>query len=39
MTREDRLKSGITDGLIKMSVGLEVTADILYDLEQALKIV
>jgi methionine-gamma-lyase len=39
MTREDRLKSGITDGLIRMSVGLEAPADILYDLEQALKIV
>jgi methionine-gamma-lyase len=38
MTREDRLKSGITDGLIRMSVGLEASEDILQDLEQALKI-
>lgn len=38
MTREDRLKSGITDGLIRMSVGLEAPADILQDLEQALRI-
>lgn len=38
MTREDRLKSGITDGLIRMSVGLEAPEDILNDLEQALRI-
>ena len=37
MKKEDRLKSGITDGLIRMSAGLEGTADILQDLEQALK--
>lgn len=37
MTREDRLKAGITDGLIRMSVGLEATEDILFDLEKALK--
>ena len=36
MSREDRLKSGITDGLIRMSVGLEAPEDILHDLEQAL---
>lgn len=37
MSREDRYKSGITDGLIRMSVGLENSNDILNDLEQALK--
>lgn len=37
MSREDRLKSGISDGLIRMSVGLEAAADILQDLEQALQ--
>ncbi|MCW3091826.1 MAG: methionine gamma-lyase [Ferruginibacter sp.] len=37
MEREDRLKSGITDGLIRMSVGLEAIEDILFDLDQALK--
>ena len=37
MSREDRYKSGITDGLIRMSVGLENIGDILNDLEQALK--
>lgn len=36
MTREDRLKSGITDGLIRMSVGLEAPEDILNDLDLAL---
>ncbi|MBN9295979.1 MAG: aminotransferase class I/II-fold pyridoxal phosphate-dependent enzyme [Filimonas sp.] len=36
MGADDRLKSGITDGLIRMSVGIEGINDILYDLEQAL---
>lgn len=36
MLREDRYKSGITDGLIRMSVGLEDINDILSDLDQAL---
>jgi methionine-gamma-lyase len=34
--REDRIKYGITDGLIRMSVGMENIQDILADLEQAL---
>lgn len=33
---EERLKYGITDGLIRMSVGIENIADILSDLEQSL---
>jgi methionine-gamma-lyase len=33
---EERLQYGITDGLIRMSVGIENIADILADLEQAL---
>jgi methionine-gamma-lyase len=33
---EDRLKYGITDGLIRFSVGMENIEDILADLEQAL---
>jgi methionine-gamma-lyase len=33
----DRLNYGITDGLIRMSVGIENVQDILADLEQALK--
>jgi methionine-gamma-lyase len=34
--REDRIKYGITDGLIRFSVGMENIEDILNDLEQAL---
>jgi methionine-gamma-lyase len=34
--REDRLKYGISDGLIRVSIGMENIADILNDLEQAL---
>ncbi len=34
---ELRLKSGITDGLIRMSVGIEDVEDILGDLEKALR--
>lgn len=36
MSREDRLRSGVTDGLIRMSVGLESAEDIIVDLNQAL---
>jgi methionine-gamma-lyase len=35
--REERITYGITDGLIRMSVGIENIADILTDLEQALQ--
>lgn len=34
--REDRLKYGITDGLIRVSVGMENLQDIITDLSQAL---
>jgi methionine-gamma-lyase len=34
---EERLQYGISDGLIRMSVGIENIADILADLEQALQ--
>jgi cystathionine beta-lyase len=37
MPREVRLQRGITDGLLRYSVGLEHIDDILADLEQALK--
>ena len=37
VAREDRLLYGITDGLIRMSVGLENIEDIIGDLEQALR--
>lgn len=34
--REERLKAGITDGLVRLSVGIENVEDIIRDLEQAL---
>lgn len=37
LSREDLLEVGITDGLIRVSVGLESSNDIIYDLKQALE--
>lgn len=34
---EDRLEVGITDGLVRISIGLENPEDVIADLEQALK--
>ena len=36
MPREERLKAGITDGLVRLSVGLESADDLISDLKQAL---
>ena len=36
LSEEDRLEVSITDGLVRVSVGLEHTDDIIQDLEQAL---
>jgi cystathionine beta-lyase/cystathionine gamma-synthase len=36
MSRDDRLRLGIGDNLIRMSVGIEATEEILEDIEQAL---
>lgn len=36
LSREERLKSGVTDGLIRLSVGVENANDLIRDLEQAL---
>lgn len=36
IAREERLRAGITDGLIRLSVGLEDPEDIINDLDQAL---
>ena len=36
MAPEDRRRLGIADGLIRLSVGIESTADLIADLEQAL---
>ncbi|MEK6285556.1 MAG: aminotransferase class I/II-fold pyridoxal phosphate-dependent enzyme [Acidobacteriota bacterium] len=37
MSREDRRRLGITDGLIRMSVGIEATEEIIEDFDQALR--
>ncbi len=36
MSREDRLEGGITDGLVRYSVGIEDADDLIADLDQAL---
>jgi methionine-gamma-lyase len=36
MDKQARLNSGITDGLVRLSVGIENIEDILHDLEQAM---
>jgi O-succinylhomoserine sulfhydrylase len=37
LTLEERLEVGITDSLVRLSVGLEAVEDIIEDLDQALK--
>jgi cystathionine beta-lyase/cystathionine gamma-synthase len=37
LSREERLKAGISDGLIRLSLGIEDTDDLIEDLEQALR--
>jgi cystathionine beta-lyase/cystathionine gamma-synthase len=37
LSREERLRAGIGDGLIRLSVGIEDTDDLIEDLEQALR--
>ncbi len=37
MSPQDRLKAGITDSLVRMSVGLEAAEDLIEDLERALE--
>jgi methionine-gamma-lyase len=39
MDKEAREKAGITDGLVRLSVGIEDTEDIIQDLDQALSFV
>lgn len=36
LSREERLKAGVTDGLIRLSVGIENADDLIEDLENAL---
>jgi methionine-gamma-lyase len=37
VSREDREHAGITDGMVRLSVGVEDVEDILADLDQAMK--
>jgi len=37
--REERIKSGLVDSLIRLSVGIEDIEDLIYDLDQALNLV
>ena len=37
MTPKERMKAGIDDGLIRLSVGLENPQDLIADLDQALE--
>ena len=37
LSEEDRLEVGITDGLVRVSVGLEDVSDVINDLSQALQ--
>ncbi|MGH8277396.1 MAG: PLP-dependent transferase, partial [Steroidobacteraceae bacterium] len=37
LAREERLRLGISDGLLRLSVGIEATEDLLEDLAQALR--
>jgi cystathionine beta-lyase/cystathionine gamma-synthase len=37
MSADDRRRLGITDGLIRLSVGLEATEDLIEDLDQGLR--
>ncbi len=37
MSPEDRQKIGVTDSLVRVSVGIEATEDLLADFDQALK--
>ena len=39
LTEEDRQRRGITEGLVRLSVGIEDKEDLIADLEQALKVV
>ncbi len=37
MGKKARLEAGITDGLIRLSVGLEDVDDLIFDLDQSIK--
>ncbi len=37
--KEERIKNGLSDSLIRLSIGVEDVEDLIEDLEQALKLV
>jgi cystathionine beta-lyase/cystathionine gamma-synthase len=37
MSREDRVRLGITDSLIRVSIGIEATEELIEDFDQALR--
>jgi cystathionine beta-lyase/cystathionine gamma-synthase len=37
MSREDRARLGITENLIRVSIGIEATEDLIEDFNQALR--
>jgi cystathionine beta-lyase/cystathionine gamma-synthase len=37
LSRDERLRLGISDALLRLSVGIEATEDLLEDFEQALR--
>ena len=37
LSRKERLQAGITDGLVRLAVGIEDLEDLLADLDQALE--
>jgi len=37
LSRDERLRLGISDGLLRLSVGIEATEDLMEDLQQALR--
>ena len=39
ISHEDKLQAGITDGLVRIAIGIEDVDDIIHDLEQALEYV
>ena len=39
VNKEEKIKAGITDDLVRLSVGIEDVQDIIEDLDQALKII
>ena len=39
LSRDERLRAGINDGLIRLSVGIEDTDDLIEDLGQALQLI